>query len=143
MRFIQLENSAIKVLEKIYHSHSKSHVRQRAQCLLLSHKGYSVPKLADIFSTRTHTIRAWFNRWEEEGAIGLEIRPGRGLKPAISLEDTAFVSDIKQELSLDPHNLRQVVERLNLRWGKSLTVKQIKTFIKKNLNIVGVVLRNV
>ena len=132
MRFIELEESSRKDLENIYHNHSKSYVRQRAQCLLLSNKGYSVPKLADIFSTRTHTVRDWFTRWENEGIKGLIIRPGRGLKPTITENDTDFVCDLQKEISINPHNLSKVVECLNSRWNKSLTVRQVKTFIKKN-----------
>ena len=107
------------------------YVRQRAQCLLLSDQGYPVPMLADIFSTRTHTVRSWFNRWEEEGIKGLEIRPGRGLKPAINEGDVAFVAKIKEEVSRHPHDLSEVVERLNRRWGTSLTERQLKCFLKK------------
>ena len=83
MRYIKLDTVARQELEKDYHTHAKSHVRQRAHCLLLSDCKYSIPKLADIFSTRTHTVREWFNRWKSEGIQGLEIRPGRGLKSAI------------------------------------------------------------
>ena len=132
MRYIELDTSARQELEKVYHTHAKSHVRQRAQCLLLSNQGYSVPKLADIYSTRTHTVRAWFNRWESEGIEGLEIRQGRGLKPAIDAENISFVTHIREEVSLNPHNLRDVVERINARWGTSLSVGQLKAFLKKN-----------
>ena len=132
MRYIELNESARQELEKIYHTHAKSHVRQRAQCLLLSDQGYSVPTLSDIYSTRTHTVRGWFNRWEAEGVKGLEIRPGRGLKPVIDAENSDFVSNIKEEVSLNPHNLRDVVERINARWGTSLSVGQLKSFLKKN-----------
>jgi transposase len=132
MRFIKLKESDWHEVNNIYHTHPKSHVRRRAQCLLLSHKGYKVPELADIFSTRTHTIRCWFNRWEYEGITGLEIRAGRGLKPSIKLESTAFVASIKEEISYDPRNLPRAVERINAKWGTSLTVRQVKNFIKKN-----------
>ena len=98
---------------------------------MLSDKDYSVPKLADIFFTRTHTIRGWFNRWLSDGIQGLGIRPGRGLKPTIREEDTALVTSIKEEVSLDPHNLKQVVEKLNAKWDTTLTVRHQKVFIKK------------
>ena len=94
MRFVKLKISEKLELEDIYHHHSKSHVRQRAHCLLLSDRGFKVPKLAEIFLTRTHTVRGWFSRWEKEGVNGLEIRPGRGLKPSINIENTAFVASI-------------------------------------------------
>ena len=132
MRYIKLDTTARQELEQVYHTHAKSHVRQRAQCLLLSARGYSVPKLAAIYSTRTHTVRQWFNRWESEGIQGLEIRPGRGLKPAIDAENISFVTHIREEVSLNPYNLRDVVERINARWGTSLSVGQMKAFLKKN-----------
>jgi transposase len=132
MRFIKLEDSDWQELNKVYHTHSKSHVRRRAHCLLLSHKGYSVPKLADIFFTRTHTVRGWFNRWQSDGIKGLDILPGRGLKPTIKEEDTVLVSSIREEVSLEPRNLSVVVEKLNSKWGTSLTVRQLKNFLKKN-----------
>ena len=131
MRYIELDTSARQELQKVYQTHAKSHVRQRVHCLLLSAQGYSVPQLADIFSTRTHTVREWFNRWESEGIKGLEIRPGRGLKPSIDAENTPFVTHIREEVSLNPHNLRDVVERLNARWGTSLSTGQLKSFLKK------------
>ena len=132
MRYIELDETARQELDTVYHTYAKSHVRQRAQCLLLSDQGYPVPMLADIFSTRTHTIRAWFNRWESEGVEGLEIRSGRGLKPVIDAGNTPLVASIKEEISHNPHNLREVVERLNARWGTSLSVGQLKSFVKKN-----------
>jgi transposase len=133
MRYINLEASARQELKTIYHTHAKLHVRQSAHCLLLSDKGKSVPVLADTFFTRTHTVREWFNRWEAEGFKGLEIRPGRGLKPAIKVEDAAIVASIREEVALTPQSLRDVVERLNARWNMSFTVKQLKNFLKKKL----------
>ena len=132
MRYIELDTAALQALEKTYRTHSKPHVRQRAQCLLLSDHGYSVPMLADLYSTRTHTIRGWFNRWESEGIKGLEIHPGRGVKPAITVENTSLVTHIKEEVNLNPHNLRDVVVRINARWGTSLSVGQLRFFLKKN-----------
>ena len=132
MRYIKLEEPARQDLKKVYHTHAKSHVRQRAHCLLLSDRGHTVPKLSDIFFTRTHTVRGWFDRWEAEGIQGLEIRPGRGLKPSIKEEDTVLVASIREEVSLNPRNLSQVVEKLNQKWGSTLTVKQLKNFLKKS-----------
>jgi transposase len=129
MRYIKLDTPARQELKKIYHTHAKSHVRQRAHCLLLSDKGKSVPTLSDIFFTRTHTVRGWFNRWEAEGLKGLEIRPGRGLKPALKAEDATLVASIREEVALTPQNLRDVVERLNARWNTTFTIKQLKNFL--------------
>lgn len=131
MRYIKLTDSAHIELDNIYRTHDKLHVRQRAQCLLLSNKGFSVPQLANIFSTRTHTVRAWFDRWEKDEYQGLDIRSGRGLKPAIKENDTAFVDCIKKEVMRDPRNLQSAVDRINARWGAQLTVGQLRRFLKK------------
>jgi transposase len=131
MRYIKLEASSRQELENIYRTHFKPYIRQRAHSLLLSDRGYSIPDIAKLYSTRTHTVRAWFNRWEANGIAGLQIRPGRGLKSAINIDHTAFVDSIKEEVSLNPHTLRDVVERLNAKWGTSLTVLQVKSFLKK------------
>lgn len=132
MRYIELSEEARKALTEIYCSHAKSHVRRRAQCLLLSAQGYSVPELSDIFSTRTHTVREWFNRWEDKGVSGLEILPGRGLKPAIREENAEPVSSIRKEVRSDPRNLSSVVEKLNAQWGLHLSVSQLQSFLKKS-----------
>jgi transposase len=132
MRFIKLEDLEKRELKKIYRSHPKLHVRQRAHCLLLSDAGHSVPRLSGIFFTRTHTIRAWFGRWLTDRFKGLEIRAGRGLKPTIKEDNTVFVDSIKKEVSLDPHNLKRVVEKLNNKWGTNLTVRMVKMFLKKS-----------
>jgi len=131
MRFIKLDKSVQQELETIYHTHAKSYVRQRAQCLLLSNRNYRVPVLADIFSARTHTIREWFDRWESDGIQGLEIRPGRGIKPAITEENTELVDCIKKEVFADPQSIRNVVNKVNTQFGINLSVRQIKTFLKK------------
>jgi transposase len=132
MRYIQLEESTRHELDKIYRSHAKQYVRQRAHSILLSDRGYSVPSIAKLYSTRTHTVRSWFDRWESEGIAGLQIRPGRGLKSAINLANTVLVDSIREEVSLHPQNLRDAVIRINAKWGLSLTVLQLKRFIKKN-----------
>jgi transposase len=132
MRFIKLDQSDEQELARIYRTHAKFHIRQRAHCLLLSNKNYRVPMLAGIFSTRKHTIREWFDRWENEGFQGLEIRPGRGLKPAIREENTELVDCIRKEVCADPQSLRSVVDKVSTQFGINLSVRQIKTFLKKN-----------
>jgi hypothetical protein len=115
MRYIKLSETGIADLEKTYHCHARYCVRQRAQCLLLSNQGYSVPAPAKIFSTGTHTVRARFTRREENGISGLEILPGRGLKPAIKEDHPEPVSSIMEEVSVDPRNLSSVIDTLTAR----------------------------
>jgi predicted ArsR family transcriptional regulator len=69
MRYIKLEETARLELEKVYHTHAKSYVRQRAHCLLLSNRKYRIPELAGIFSTRTHTVRSRLLSLSKHGLI--------------------------------------------------------------------------
>jgi transposase len=131
MRFIELDKVSVKELNRVYRTHPKAYVRQRAHCILLSNKSFTVPQLARIFDTRTHTVRTWFDRWQNEGIDGLQIKAGRGLKPVIDITDIEVVNCIKQEIQLNPCNLQQAILRINSILNTSFTYRQIKTFVKK------------
>jgi len=132
MRYIKLSESEQLELEKVYQRPFKHYLGNRVQCLLLSHQGYSVPQLADIYSTQPRTIRNWFTRWETSGLAGLNILPGRGLKPAIKMEDSVLVDTIIKEVKEEPQNLSNVVVRLNAILGLNLSVGQLRQFLKKS-----------
>ena len=54
MRFIGgLSKDTVKLLEKINKSSRHHRVRQRAQCCLLSHKGYSIDRFSDRLEMET------------------------------------------------------------------------------------------
>jgi len=132
MRYVKLSESEKLELVKVYQSPCKCYLRNRVQCLLLSNQGYSVPQLADIYSTQSRTIRNWFTRWETSGLAGLRILPGRGLKPAIKMADSVLVEAIIKEVREEPQNISNVVARLNARLGLSLSVGQLRQFLKKS-----------
>lgn len=59
----------IKLLKRI-HRHSRHfQVRNRAHCLLLRKKGFTVRKLSETFDKSEKTIFNWLNRWETQGLI--------------------------------------------------------------------------
>ena len=77
MRFIRgLSKDTIKILERIYKSSRHHQTRQRAQCCLLSYKGYSIDRLASIFQVTRLTITNWLNDWDKFALIGLYDRQG-------------------------------------------------------------------
>src|SRR5712691_656221 len=57
-------------------------LRQRAQAVLLSAQGWSVPAIAHILSCCRRTVRRWLHAFVEQGLIGLQGLP-RG-RPAHS-----------------------------------------------------------
>ena len=76
MRFIQdLAPDTIHLLERIYKRSRYPRTRQRAQCLLLSAEGYSVPELVRIFRVTSVTIYNWFNAWDTRRfAVSMTVR---------------------------------------------------------------------
>lgn len=97
MRNIRLKENERTMLEACYENHPKSHVRKRAQSLLLSDADWAVKQIATLHQTRTRTIYTWFDRWEEMGIVGLLILPGRGLKPKLSITDKDLVEIVKKK----------------------------------------------
>lgn len=97
MRNIRLQENEQKMLEDCYEHHPKSHVRKRAQSLLLSDADWPVKQIAALHQTRTRTIYTWFDRWEKMGIAGLLILPGRGLKPKLSITDKDLVKIVKKK----------------------------------------------
>ena len=102
MRYVRLDSLERITLECGYKNHPKSHFRQRCQCLLLSDEGWSVKDIAKLFHTRTRTIYAWMDRWENMGIVGLMILPGRGVKPKLSILDKELTEIVKKKLDNSP-----------------------------------------
>jgi transposase len=62
-------------LEKVRDTHPKAYMRERAAAILKIAEGLLKPRDPD-------TIYRWVQRYQEAGIAGLEIRAGRGRKPA-------------------------------------------------------------
>jgi transcriptional regulator with XRE-family HTH domain len=75
-------------LETLARAHSAPHRQvQRAKALLLAADGVANTRIADEVGVTTVTVRAWRNRFAEEGLAKLgEVRQGRGPKPSIPVE---------------------------------------------------------
>ncbi|MEJ5315357.1 MAG: helix-turn-helix domain-containing protein [Anaerolinea sp.] len=74
-------------LEHIRDHHKKAYMRERAAALLKIADGQSARQVArqGLLKERDpDSVYAWFHAYEKEGVKGLEIKPGRGRKPAFS-----------------------------------------------------------
>jgi len=117
MRFIQgLTQETRSLLTRIHKYSQYPHVRQRAHCILLSFRGYSVQQLQDVFQVSPLTIYNWLNAWESRCLGGLYDRKGRGRKPKLTDDQKEAIRGwIKQF----PKNLNK-----------------IRTLVKDNFDIV-------
>jgi transposase len=74
-------------LEQVRDHAPKPYLRERAAAILKVAAGQSVRAVArsGLFRPRHHdTVGAWVQRYQADGVDGLQIRPGRGRKPAFS-----------------------------------------------------------
>lgn len=79
MRFInELSGEQIEILKIVTQYGSSQRTRQRAHAIILSHKGYPIDTIADIFEVTKGTISRWFEVWNEKGPQGLFDQPRSG-----------------------------------------------------------------
>ena len=74
-------------LESVRDRHPKPYLRERAAALLQVAAGSSVNTVAQagLWKPREHeTVADWVRRYQQNGLAGLEIKAGRGRKPAFS-----------------------------------------------------------
>lgn len=65
MRYVQLTNQQEQQLIQLYKTSQDHRERQRAHALLLSHRTYTIPDLADLFEVDRDTVSRWMDRWQE------------------------------------------------------------------------------
>ncbi len=82
---IQLTKAERKELESVRDAHPKAYMRERAAAILKIADGMSglqVSREGLLKPRDVDTVYRWVHRYQEEGLAGLEIRTGRGRKPA-------------------------------------------------------------
>ena len=65
MRYVQLTSQQQQQLIQLYKNSQHYRERQRAHALLLSHRNYTIPDLADLFEVDRDTVSRWMDRWQE------------------------------------------------------------------------------
>lgn len=86
-RYLFLTEEEKEELEMVRDSHEKPYMREKASALLKIAAGQSAHQVAlsGLLKARDpDAVYEWMDRYEAEGAEGLEVRDGRGRKPAFS-----------------------------------------------------------
>lgn len=87
LRTIKLTEQEKTELKEIRDKHEKAYMRERAAAILKISAGQCpyVVALQGLYKRRDpDTVYAWLDRYEAEGLAGLQIKAGRGRKPAFS-----------------------------------------------------------
>jgi transposase len=84
---LELSEEQVLELEELRDHASKPYLRERAAAILKIAQGSSGRETALHGLLKPHwqdTIYEWVERYRAEGKVGLEIKSGRGRKPAFS-----------------------------------------------------------
>lgn len=127
-KYIKLHPEELLTLQEGHKNHPCYQVRNRCQCLLLSHQGKEVKELATIFSVLPLTIYTWFYRWEEKGLVGLFNEKGRGRKPILLQAES---EQIKTQVQANAQQLKLARGVLKAELNKEFSHKTLRRFLKK------------
>ena len=119
----------IKLLHRIHKESKRHHVRQRAQCIILSYQGLKVPELARIFGKTKRTIYTWLNLWETHHFVGLYDKKGRGRKFKLNAEQMYQVKKWGKEY---PKNLGKIIALVREEYGTSVSKRTIKRILRSS-----------
>jgi len=103
-------------------------LRERAQILLLNHRGYSIPSLTELFNHHRDSISNLIDRWDNIGLAGLYTKPGQG-RPTIIKESKA--SEVLLQIHENPRSLKTVMAKISKELGIKLSLDTLKRFAKK------------
>ena len=129
-RYIQLRPEQKVALEKAYKTGHSHDYRKRCHCILLSSQNWTVKQLSDFFKISQLSVYKWFNRYESEGIQGLQIRPGRGRKRKLNIDNKDHVDAVKVGLTKENRSIKQLKEDLESQLGTSIGDTTLRDFLK-------------
>ena len=103
-------------------------VRQRAQAVYLSSRGYRLEPLAELFEVDRDTVSSWLDGWQERGLRGLYDAPRTG-RPLLLSEPEQ--QQVRQWVDSEPRQLKHVRAQLEAHTGKTASLKTLQRVLKK------------
>jgi len=142
MIYLRLTDEQQRELEVVSRQ-AVGRVALRAQMVLLSGRGYSVPRIAAIHGCGEDVVRTWLGRYRAEGVAGLEDRPRSGRPPKAPLAGPIVDAQAQQSpeclgyartcwtvatlaaflalrfrLALSPASVRRHLKAMDWRWAR-------------------------
>ncbi|WP_234736960.1 helix-turn-helix domain-containing protein [Tellurirhabdus bombi] len=132
MRNIQnLAAEEVEQLRKAIRETANAAFKKRCQCVLYSYHGLSVSELMEVFEVDRRSIYNWLNRWEKGRMMGLEDKPGRGLKPKLNPENAYHVEQVMKAMNYYPRQPQQAVNHINKYLSIPVSQDTLRRFVKK------------
>ena len=101
VKFASPSQQQVQELEQIHASHRLPSLRRRAKAILLSSRGYSAAKIANILQASPNTVRRWIGHFQGNGVDGIRDEQRQGAKRSLS--------QAEQDI------LRELIERIRTR----------------------------
>jgi transposase len=110
-------------------------VALRAQMVLLSDRGLSVPEIANIHECGSDVVRTWLHRYEREGVAGLEDEPRSGRPPKDPLARHIVDAQASQSPRCSGHvqscwTVALLTVFLAVRFGLNLAGSTVRRYLK-------------
>jgi len=107
-KFVSTLSGAQRASLEHLHRHGSAHrLRQRAQAVLLSAKGFTLEQLALLCEVHPETVSGWLDQWQAQGLEGLADAPKPGRRRKI---DAALEADLLDLLQHPTPDLKAVVQ---------------------------------
>ena len=129
-KYINLTEEQKAALELEYKMGRTHDYRKRCKCILLNAQGWTADQLVVFFSTSRQSIYKWIRRYESEGISGLKIRPGRGRKRKLDIDNTNHVAITKASLSKECRGIKQLKQQLESELRTTISDTTIRDFLK-------------
>lgn len=132
----KLTEEQISSLKQGYSQGESPLYRRKCHAILQNNLGMSADQLSIFFQVDKCTVLHWFRLWEKEGLEGLQLKPGRGRKPKLKIDNPEHVKVVKTLIENENQNLTLVLGQVSDQLGVELSKKTLKRFLK-NLNTAG------
>ena len=109
------------------------YLRERAQAVLLSSRGYNMQQIAEIFEIKYQTVSHWIDDWDDYGLRGLYKVHDGGRPPIYTHQDEQRIKDLVSE---EPRRLSYVQAKIEEETGKSASKSTLSRILKKKLGLV-------
>ncbi len=86
-------------LQRILDRELRADRAKRFRTVLLAKQGFTAPEIATCTGFSRRMVQKWVERYNAEGLVGLETKPGRGRKPPLTPEQT---EQLQQRLDAGP-----------------------------------------
>jgi transposase len=129
-RYIELSSEERKELEIAFKTGNSHDFRNRCHCILLSDEKWSVKELKGFFNVTALAVYKWFDRYEAEGLQGLYIRPGRGRKRKLNIDNSIHVEVVKIGLAKENRSIKQLKEELESQLNTTIGNTTLRDFLK-------------